>query len=651
MAPSDQPSVDEAIRVFVSYARVDRARVAPLIKLLEAAGHEVWWDQRIEGGRVFAEEIVHALERAQVVVVAWSKTSVESHWVRDEAGRARDLNRLAPVRLDDSPPPLGFRQFHTIDFSRWRGGPAEAVDKLLATITSIAGRPTPVAVPRVRPRVVSRRIALALGGAGVATVGAAGLGWWALKGAAPSDGGSSVAVLPFANLSGDPQQTFFSDGLSDEIRSRLTQNPLLRVMGEITSKEFVRQNVDEMKLARSLAVAYVLSGSVRKSSAVVRIAAELTDARTGYTRWSNTFDRELNDIFALQSEIATTVSDALASKVLKPAPGSPKAQTPLPVDDAETKNVAAYEAYLRGRGLERLDQNEATARAALAQFDKAIALDGRYAAAYAARARCLTVLAFSYAPPSQIGGLYDAASEAARHAASLAPDLADAQSTLGNILFYGRLDGAAAKAPFERAYALGGSDGPTLSRFAGYSAKMGRFAPADAAIHDALSLDPLNPLIHRSAGLVLCAARRFDDALAPLRQSLVLHPQISASNAQIGLALLATGRLAEARAAIAREPNEPFKLAGLAIVDHHLGDRAGSDAALSALVKTFGDGAVYQQAQVRAQRGEPALALSLLERGRAALDAGLTSMGVDFLLDPVRSDSRFARVAKTIGLT
>ena len=555
MAPSDPPSGVEAIRLFVSYARPDRARVAPLIRALQDRGCEVWWDQRIEGGKLFAEEIGQALENAQVVVVAWSKASIASHWVRDEAGRARDLNRLAPVLLDEVTPPLGFRQYQAIDFTAWRarpGGPE--MGQLMSTIASLAGS---ALGPQPAPtRATTRRSVLVLGAAGVgmAAAGAVGLGVWARWGAAPADAGRSVAVLPFANLSGDPQQTFFSDGLAEEIRSRLAQNPLLRVMGEITSKEFVRQNVDEMKMARSLAVAYVLSGSVRKSANLLRIGTELTDSRSGFTLWSTTFDRQLDDVFAIQTQIAGTVSEALAAKLVKPSRAAPPV-TLKPA--AETQNVQAYEAYLRGRSLERLDQNEATARSALAEFDRAIALDGRYAAAFAARARCLTVLAFSYAMPSELSGLYRQASDAARRAATLEPDLADAQSTLGNILFYGHLDGAGAQGPFDKAYALGRNDGPTLSRFAGFSAKMGRFGPAQDAIDTALRLDPLNPLIHRNAGLVLSAARRFGDAIAPLRRSLVLNPKISTSNAQIGLALLALGRLDESRAAIARGSRAP----------------------------------------------------------------------------------------------
>ena len=643
MSAPEDPSGTEPPRtsVFFSYARADRARVEPIIRTLEAEGFDVWWDGRLQTGARYARDIEQALTTADVVVVAWSRASVESDWVRDEAAHGRDRGRLAPILLDNVEPPLGFRQYQTTDLTA-RG--ARALNALATAIRSQAGQgPSP---PQVRPgpHALPRR-GMLLGAAGAGAIAVVGAGTWVWRGmAGASLDEHCVAVLPFANLSSDPQQTYFSEGLSEDIRARLANNPALKVIGEITSRRFGAANADGSRLARSLGVGLLLTGSVRKGGDTLRIAAELTDVATGIARWAHSFDRPVSDVFAVQNEIATAVNTALLRHI---ATGARAAAANA---GSGATNVAAYEALLRGQALDRLDQSEQTEREALAEFDRAVNLDPNYAAAHAGRARALSAMAFSFAAAPEVARLFDQAVTAAEKASALAPDLADAQSTLGQVRFYGRLDARGARGPFDRARALDPNQPAVLSRFAGFAARTGRVKDADEAISTALALDPLNPLIYRNLGIIRVLERRFEDALPPLRKALELNPKLSAARAQAALALFGLGRLNEALQEAALEPIPMFMLSAQAILKHKLGDPAGARTAMETMVRDTGDASLYQQAEVLAQWGLTGQAVAALDRARTAHDAGLTACGVDFLLDPVRSLPAFRRLVGEIGV-
>jgi TolB-like protein/Tfp pilus assembly protein PilF len=639
--------------VFLSYARADQVQATKIAGALENAGLNVWWDALIEGGAAFAKSIEAALDSCDAVIVAWSRTSVASDWVRDEAAKGRDLRKLVPVSLDGTQPPLGFGQYHSIDLSSWGGNVDAAEIASVIRAVAAAGREVPLPPPaaQVRPSsllITRRRVLVAT--AGTALAGAAGyVAWWqGLIGGRPKPSGNSVAVLPFENLSGDPNQTYFSDGLAEEVRSTLARNILLLVMGQTSSGKFRDSKDDAVTIAAALGVAFLLDGSVRRSGVIVRVAAELIDGQTGFSRWSQTFDRRMDDIFAVQSEIANDVASALAAQVAasgKPAAGAGDALSA----SGGTTNVAAYDSYLRGRALYDLSADEASERAALAQFDAAIAADPNYAAAHAARSRSLTAIANQYGEVGQQSGLYDAAIVSARRAIALAPDLADAHSTLGSVLFQGRLDARAAREPFERSRALGSGDANVLARYALYSARTGRKREAADAVKRALLLDPLNPLIHRVAGLIQYAARSYADSIQPLRDALAMNPKMSRAHAAIGDALLMLGRLGQARAEYAAEPAEDFSLCGQAIVERKLGNTAAARAAMTKLVADLGDRVLYQQAQILAQWGDRNAALAMLERARTVGDSGLIYARNDPLLDPLRSDPQFARLLTSVG--
>lgn len=630
--------------VFLSYARADQEQAAKLAGALQQAGFDVWWDTLIEGGAAFAQSIEAALERCDAVIVAWSRNSVGSDWVLDEAARGRDLRKLVPVSLDGTLPPLGFRQYHSIDLSSWQGDAGKAgivaITRGVAAVRSPrpAGAGVSVAGPARR---LSRRGVL-VAGVGATLAGATAFVAWrqGLFGGPGAVQDNSVAVLPFINLAGDAGEDYFSDGLSEELRATLARNVGLLVMAQASTAKFRDRKDDAVTIAAKLGVAYLLDGSVRRHGDTVRIATDLIDGHTGFSRWSEIFERALQDIFAVQSEIAGTVAEQLQVRVASDG-GSGAA--------GGTANLTAFDAYLRGRALYNLSASEESERAALAQFDAAIVADPGYAAAHAMRARSLTTLANQYGAVGQLAGLYDAAIAAAERAIALAPALADAHSTLGFTLFQGRLDARAARQPFERSRELGAGEATVMARYAQYAARIGRAREAGDAIRRALQLDPLNPLIHRAAGAIEYAARNYAGAIPPARKALEMNPQMSRAHAAIGDALLMLGRLEEARAAYADEPIIDFRLTGAAIVLQRLGDLAAAREALAQLESELGDRVLYQQAQVHAQWGDREAAIVRLERALAIGDSGLIYLRNDPLLDPLRDDPRFKKLLNRIG--
>lgn len=634
------PARVEPATLFLSYARADRATADMLAGLLEKAGHTVWWDALIEGGAQFSRSIREALDAADAVIVLWSKNSIDSDWVRDEAAQGRDRRRLVPLSLDGSKAPLGFRQYQVIGLSNWKGrSDTPQFDAILRAIAVAIGQAAPA--PRAKPARVSRRQAIAVGtGLGTALIGGGALVAW--------QGGifggdevapRSIAVLPFKNLSGDPAQDYFSDGLTEEVRAALAANAALQVLAATSSNTARAHTEDAVTIARKLDVAYLLEGSVQRANDVVRISTNLTNGKTGFSLWSQRVDRRLTDIFAVQNEIARTVANALQVRIATDTPRS-----------GGTKNLAAYEDFLRGRALFNQAKDEATDRAALAHFDLAIAADGSFAMAHAARSRSLAAIAAEYARAEELKPLYAASIAAAQRALELAPSLAEANLALGYVLFAGKLDIKGARPYFDKAYALGSGNADIILLFALYCSRAGRAEEARAAVSRAAALDPLNPRTHRAAGSIDYAARRYDEALAPLERALVLNPEISNAHALIGNCLMQLGRLDEARAAFDAEPNVAFKLTGLAIVDQRRGDRAAARKHLADLVAEVGDNALYQQAEVLAQWGDSEGAIAALERARAIGDSGLIYLSTDPLLDPLRSQPGFRSLLKKMRL-
>lgn len=625
--------------IFLSYAHGDQAQAQRIAAALERAGYRVWWDALIEGGTRYAKSIDDALAAADAVVVLWSQASVDSDWVKDEAAQGRDRHRLVPLSLDGTLPPLGFRQIQMIDLSGWRGrADAPQMDAIRRAVAAAAGQ-ADVAPRRTpaEPR-VSRRQAIG-GVAALALVGGGALTAWQ-QGVFDAGGGGdhSIAVLPFKNLSGSPDQAYLSDGLTEEVRAALARNPGLKVLAATSSNSVRDDTSGATGIADKLGVAYLLGGSVQRSGDVVRVAIELTDGATGFSTWSQSVQSKLTDIFAFQTEIARIVSNALSVRMATddPAPGG-------------TRNVAAYEAFLRGRALYNLAKDEKTDRQAKALFENAIAADPDFALAHAALSRVLSSIATAYAPADELKPTFAAAIEEGRTAVRLAPKLAEAHLALGYALFIGQFDIKGARQSYDLAYRYGRGNADNLLLYAYYKVRTRRPKEASAAVAQAVALDPLNPRAHRASGTIYFATRDYDAAIRHYRRALELNPEMKNAYAFLGNSLTQLGKLDEARAALAKEPSAMFRLTGQAILEHRAGNAAAATKAFDALVADVGDAALYQQAEVMAQWNRPDDAIALLKRARAVGDAGMTNIASDPLLDPIARDPRFVALVRELG--
>src|SRR5688572_3266712 len=269
--------------VFISYKAEDRARVRPLVDALEADGLSVWWDAHIGGGDEWRDTIARHLDEARCVIVVWSKRSVgpEGRFVRDEAARALRRGAYLPVRIDKVEPPLGFGETQALPLSGWKGNRSDPRYTAVANaVRAITGLGSHAHIEADHSAGIARR-PLVFGGAAAIAAAAAG-GWLLLKpGSAKAN---SIAVLPFANLSGDPAQAYFSDGMAEELRSALSRIAGLKVDAR-TSSEMLRDS-DAKTAADKLGVENIVAGSVRRSPGTIRVGAQLIDGDDGLERWS-----------------------------------------------------------------------------------------------------------------------------------------------------------------------------------------------------------------------------------------------------------------------------------------------------------------------------------------------------------------------------
>ena len=396
--------------VFVSYARNDKQRVAPLVAVLEAQGWSIWWDPEIAAGQEFDRQIATELRAAAVVLVVWTPISVESRWVRGEARDAADRGVLVPVRFDAADLPIDVRAIHTTDLDGWGDDPSSpAVQELVRSLRAVIGRRAPLVAAAASTIPVSPKAV-----------------------AAPT--GISICVLPFANMSGDAEQEYFSDGITDDIITDLTKVSALAVVSRNTAFHFKGKSVEVAQVARQLKVTHVLEGSVRKAGGRVRITAQLIDGAIDNQVWAERYDRDLNDIFALQDEISEAIVKALKLKLL---PEEKKA-----IEQRGTENVDAYNLYLMARQnySTGIEQDPRRAEASVRLCRRATEIDPDYARAWALMALGQMLLHFSH------GRRGDDGMSAAERALALDSRLAEAHAVKARVLSqYGRHDDAAAE--------------------------------------------------------------------------------------------------------------------------------------------------------------------------------------------------------------
>jgi serine/threonine-protein kinase len=620
--------------VFISYKAEDRRRIQPLVQALQADGYSVWWDEHIGTGDEWRQTIEKQLDGARCVIVTWSKGSVgpEGHFVRDEASRALRRHVYVPVLIDAVEPPLGFGESQATSLKGWKGDRSDSrYQAVLAAVKRIAGAGSAVETPisRLQPAVSRRRV---VAGGAVATIAFAGVGAWALLKSTSANGADSIAVLPFANLSRDPDQAYFSDGLAEEIRSALARIAGLKVVGR-TSSEAVR-NEDAEKASKRLGVATILTGSVRRSPSMIRVSAQLVDGGTGIEKWSSNYDRSPGDAIKIQTDIAENVARALSVAL-----GS-AARAALTVGG--TTNAEAQNLALQANGLANHGSRKAFERA-LELIDAALALDPNYADAYGLKAIILLLLYNAYANGAEeLARGRAEAFQLARKAIAIAPDLPVGHAALG-IIYAGNLEIAPALVEYRRAYSLASSNPDAIRSYSSFLGRLGDTGEALRLADLAVRLDPLNSSSYGQRAAVLFWSRRYADAARGLEDLKRNSPELFNSPISLGNCLTMLGKVAEAKRSYSEgPPDDVFRLTGEAILAARTADRAGSLKKVERLQKVYRDAASYQYSQIYAQLGDRATALSHLEHGWQIKDGGILSMKVDPWLDPVRSEPRFA---------
>ena len=391
--------------VFVSYARSDEPQAKRVAEALRALGYDVWRDDELPAHRAYSEVIEERLKSARAVVVLWSTDAAKSQWVRAEADAARSFGTLVQAILDGNIPPMPFNQIQCADLSGWDGvAETPGWKKLVASVAALAGVNPPA------QKAAQRRQ-------------------------------TSICVLPFQNMSGDPEQEYFSDGISEDITTDLSKVSSLEVIARNTAFTFKGQAVDICDVARKLGVSHVLEGSVRKAGGRVRVTAQLIDGVSGGHVWADRYDRDLTDIFVIQDEISKAIVDALKVKLL---PEEKEA-----IESRGTTNAEAYNLYLLARqywitgdfGDRRREER------VIRICRRAIEMDSNYAQAWALMALAQANLFYAYAANE---GLDDGATAAAR-ALELDPDIAEARLPIAWCL---RAEGNVAEADAEIGRAL-----------------------------------------------------------------------------------------------------------------------------------------------------------------------------------------------------
>jgi adenylate cyclase len=420
--------------IFISYARSTESQAKAIGEALRALGYDVWRDDELPAHRAYAEVIEERLRSAKAVVVIWSAEAAKSQWVRAEANVAREAGTLVQLRLDGAIPPLPFNEIQCADMTGWDGDvSSHGWKKVVASVAELlAGGASSTSPSEPRPAV--RKL--------------------------------SICVLPFANMSGDPEQEYFSDGISEDIITDLSKVSALEVTARNTAFSYKGKSPEIPEVARKLAVSHVLEGSVRKAGNRVRITAQLIDGASGNHLWAERYDRDLDDIFALQDEISEAIVKALKLKLL---PEEKKA-----IERRGTSNADAYNLYLMARSYwltgntGDLRQDEAIER--LCQ--RVVDLDPGYALAWVMMATAQDNL------QDRHGQANDGGDAALERALALDPDLAEARALK-----------------------------------AGKLARAGRMEEAEAEIAVALRLDPESWEVNYRAAFIGYQQGRFGDAV------------------------------------------------------------------------------------------------------------------------------------------
>jgi len=453
----------------------------------------------------------------------------------------------------------------------------------------------------------------------------------------------SVAVLPLVNESGDPQQDYFSDGLSEELISALAQVHDLRVIGRSSSFRFRgRQQDDTAAIGAKLAVATLLEGTVRRQGARVRIVTSLVKAVDGSQLWSAIYERELKDVFAVQSEIAASVAGALKTTLL--------GKTIEAADKPPGGNLEAYNALLQGRfHAER--RNRADYLKAVDYYRQAITLDPGYALAYARLAIAEQWFIDWEASIDERAAAKQSARANAQKAVELAPQSAVALGALGIVQAWSNIDYPAAEVALKKAVALDPSNAETLYQLADVTGCLGRLDEAVAMMRKALAMEPLNATFHFYTGEFLLALGRHVEAQAELQQAVDLQPGANGYRATLALALMKRGQVDRALVEATAEPSGPDRRQALAMIYFYRGDKVQAQAQLDEMIRLDGQTAPGLVAEVFAFEQNADQAFVWLDRAAQANDSVAASVyEAPDIFRRLGKDPRFTAFTRKVGL-
>jgi serine/threonine-protein kinase len=623
--------------VFISYKSEDRRRIQPLVRCLQSDGYSVWWDEQIGTGDVWREKIERELDDAGCVIVVWSKHSVgrEGAFVREEASRAQHRGVYLPVLIDSVSPPLGFGEMQATSLVGWKGNSSD--HRYLAVRSGLQRLLPSGHVREPTPSSRKDRRSVLIGG-GVAAAVVASAGAWEFLRASASAPSRSIAVLPFENLSGDPSQAYFSDGIAEELRNDLSRIGGLRVVAR-TSCDAVRNDAATIA-AKKLDVGTILTGSVRRSPELIRVSAQLVDGSNGLERWSQTYDRPMGDLLTIQTDIAQRVAEALSIQL----------GTRVQLTLGGTRNPSAQDLLLKAKAEWNSDNGDA--HRAISYLDAAIALDPNYAQAYAERANDALDLAGSYASSAadwqnaSIHALQDA-----HRAIAIAPRYALGHVALSHC-YWNSFETALALKESELACNLPGDAFDALAFYASQLLCMGRFSDRERIFQRALDLDPLNPAVLQD----WVAGQYFEGryAAAVTRATTVLNknPGDGGTRKYLGYAQIMLAQPTAATATFTRiDPTDWHHLMGLALIAAHSGDRTAAMGLFNKFAAKSPDTFYYQSAEINAQLGDRDAAFASLDRCFQVKDPGVTWCKVDPFLEPLRGDARLTALANRLGLS
>jgi TolB-like protein/Tfp pilus assembly protein PilF len=656
--------------VFISYASQDAAVAVALVESLEKRGVACWIAPRdVKAGALYADAIVRAISGARAFVLVLSASAIESSHVGKEVERASSKKRpILALRIDAAPLTPALEYF--LSESQWVEAKAGNMEAAYARLIEAMREPERLAPGNTfavtsgmaagaaaAAHSQSRRNQILLSaGLIVFAIALAALladKFWLSKHSTPEQAGvpaasgppagknvattiseKSIAVLPFTDMSEKHDQEYFSDGLSEDLIDLLTKVPDLHVPARASSFYFKGQHATIAEIAKALSVAYVLEGTVRKAGATIRVRTELIRADNGYNVWSETYDRDLKDIFKVQDEIAGRVVTALRTALPAVKSG----------DADRTDNTEAYNQYLLGRNFMR-PWTEAGWRHAVEAFGKAIALDPHYAGAYAELGEAEAQLADKVGDPAG----FTRAMAAVERAIALAPDAANGYVIRGFLRTDFLWDWDGAGKDFDKALSL--DPNVALERYASILAQaQGRLTDAIAMQSRATQRDPLVPIVWEYLSNLLVDAGRRPEARAAIAHSLEIDPDFSLGHLDLALLELGDGRLDQALAQTREVHDRGWQLLGAAVVQYSLKHPQESQQALDELIKTEAADEAYQIAQIYAWRGEKDQAFMWLDRAYAQRDGGLIQVKTDWLLGSLRSDPRYGALLRKMKL-